>query len=225
MQPYRQQPTKLPHPWGSPGKNTEVGCHFLLQCMKVKSESEVAQSCQTLSDSMDCSLPGSSVHGIFQARVLQWGAIAFSEWACSSSQICFPLFTQAVWLDPSSTFPQSSSPGFFLLKRISCAGQGGQGRGSKPQTDITSLLKNHPSLPALLTNRTMAKPFKLIPISRIISPTLPFGTPCCSYEVPPPHTFCPRLLLSFLFTFCPECASPAGQCFPQLFLNSSYVTP
>ena len=54
-------------------------CHFLLQCMKVKSESEVAQSCPTLSDPMDCSLPGSSIHGIFQAKVLEWGAIAFSE--------------------------------------------------------------------------------------------------------------------------------------------------
>ena len=64
-------------PWDSPGKNTGVGCHFLLQCMKVKSESDVAQSCPTLSDPMDCSLPGSSVHGIFQARVLEWGAIAF----------------------------------------------------------------------------------------------------------------------------------------------------
>ena len=69
----------LPHPWDSPGKNTGVGCHFLLQCMKVKSESEVAQSCPTLSDPMDCSLQGSSIHGIFQARVLEWGAIAFSE--------------------------------------------------------------------------------------------------------------------------------------------------
>ena len=63
---------------GFPGKNTEVGCHFLLQCMKVKSGSEVAQSCPTLSDPMDCSLPGSSTPGIFQARVLEWGAIAFS---------------------------------------------------------------------------------------------------------------------------------------------------
>ena len=63
----------------SPGKNTGVACHFLLQCMKVKSESEVAQLCPTLSDPMDCSLPGSSIHGIFQARVLEWGAIAFSE--------------------------------------------------------------------------------------------------------------------------------------------------
>ena len=77
---HRRQPTRLPRPWDSPGKNTGVGCHFLLQCMKVKSESEVAQSCPTLIDPMDCSLPGSSVHGIFQARVLEWRAIAFSGW-------------------------------------------------------------------------------------------------------------------------------------------------
>ena len=69
--PHRRQPTRLPRPWDSPGKNTGVGCHFLLQCVKVKSESEVAQSCPTLSDPMDCSLPGSSVHGILQARVLE----------------------------------------------------------------------------------------------------------------------------------------------------------
>ena len=74
-----RQPTRLPSPWDSPGKNTGVGCHFLLQCMKVKRESEVAQSCTTPSDAMDCSPPGCSVHGIFQARVLEWGAIAFSE--------------------------------------------------------------------------------------------------------------------------------------------------
>ena len=79
VRPHRWQPTRLPHPWDSPGKNTGVGCHCLLQCMKVKSESEVTQSCLTLSDPMDCSLPGSSVHGIFQARVLEWGAIAFSR--------------------------------------------------------------------------------------------------------------------------------------------------
>ena len=79
VRPHRQQLTRLPHPWDSPGKNTGVGCRFLLQCMKAKSQSEVAQSCLTLSDPMDCSPPGSSVHGIFQARVLEWGAIAFSE--------------------------------------------------------------------------------------------------------------------------------------------------
>ena len=66
-------------PWDSPGKNTGLGCHFLLHCMKVKSENEVAQSCPTLCDPMDCSLPGSSIHGISQARVLEWVAIAFSK--------------------------------------------------------------------------------------------------------------------------------------------------
>ena len=79
VRPHRRQPTRLPRPWDYPGKNTGVGCHFLLQCTKVKSESEVAQSYSTLSDSMDCSLPGSSAHGIFQAKVLEWGAIAFSD--------------------------------------------------------------------------------------------------------------------------------------------------
>ena len=84
VRPQRPQPTRLPRPWDSPGKNTGVGCHFLLQCMKVKSESEVAQSCPTPSDPMDCSLPGSSIHGIFQARVLEWDAIAFSEMLVAS---------------------------------------------------------------------------------------------------------------------------------------------
>ena len=78
VRPHRRQPTRLLCPWDSPGKNTGVGFHFLLQCMKVKSESEVAQSCLTLSDPIDGSPLGSSVHGIFQARVLEWGAIAFS---------------------------------------------------------------------------------------------------------------------------------------------------
>ena len=76
---YRWQPASLCRPWDSPGKNPGVGCHFLLQCRKVKSESEVAQSCPTLSDPMDCSPPGSSVDGVFQARGLEWGAIAFSK--------------------------------------------------------------------------------------------------------------------------------------------------
>jgi len=79
VRPHRRQPTRLSRPWDSPGKNTGVGCHFLLQCMKVKSESEVIQLCPTLSDPMDCSPPGSSVQGIFQARVLEWGAIASSD--------------------------------------------------------------------------------------------------------------------------------------------------
>ena len=79
VRPHRRQPTRLHHPWDSPGKNTGVGCHSLLQCMKLKSESEVAELCPTLSDPTDCSLPGSSVHGIFQARVLEWGAIAIIQ--------------------------------------------------------------------------------------------------------------------------------------------------
>ena len=77
--PHRWQPTRLHRPWDSPGKNTGVGCHFLLQCRKMKSEREVAQSCLTLRNPMDCSPPGFSVHEIFQARVLEWGASAFSE--------------------------------------------------------------------------------------------------------------------------------------------------
>ena len=86
--PHRRKPTRLPRPWDSPGKNTGVGCHFLLQCMKVKSEREVAQSCPTPSNPMDYSLPGSSIHGIFQARVLEWGAIAFSDAFTNLSLFC-----------------------------------------------------------------------------------------------------------------------------------------
>ena len=85
MRPHWRQPTRLPHPWDSPGKNTGVGCHFLLQCMKVKNKSEVAQSCPTLSSPMDCSLPGSSTHEIFQAKVLEWVAISFSNMGTEKS--------------------------------------------------------------------------------------------------------------------------------------------
>ena len=107
MRPHRRQPTRLPRPWDSPGKNTGVGCHFLLQCMKVKSESEVAQSCQTLSDPMDCSPPGSSVHGIFQARVLEWGAIAFSGLALD-----IPYYHTTGY-----TFPKQLPKKMFLFKK------------------------------------------------------------------------------------------------------------
>ena len=124
VQPHKRQPTRLPRPWDSPGKNTGVGCHFLLQCMKVKSESGVAQSCPTLSDPMDCSLPGSSVHGIFQARVLEWGASAFSgpynrdpkRCACSfyrvglqkKMAICEPGSRQCWCPDPGFQPPEAS---------------------------------------------------------------------------------------------------------------------
>ena len=93
--------TRLLHPWDSPGKNTGVGCHFLLQCIKVKSESEVTQSCLTPSDPTDCSLPGSSVDGIFQARVLEWGAIAFSKL----------LYDLAI----NQKFPKAASSGLMYL--------------------------------------------------------------------------------------------------------------
>ena len=96
------QPTRLPCPWDSPGKNTGVGCHFLLQCMKVKSESEVAQSCPTLRDSTDCSQPGSSIHGIFQARVLEWAAIAFYQMFKELTSILPKLFQKS---EVERTFP------------------------------------------------------------------------------------------------------------------------
>ena len=108
-------PTRLPRPWDSPGKNTGVGCHFLLQCMKVKSESEVVQSCPTLSVPMDCSLPGCSIHGIFQAKVLEWGAISFSN-ACmhaKSLQSCPTL------RDPIDGSPPGSSVlGIFQARTL-----------------------------------------------------------------------------------------------------------
>ena len=88
--PQRRQPTRLRRPWDSQGKNTGVGCHFLLPCMKVKSESEVTQSCPTLRDPMDCSPPGSTVHEIFQARVLEWGAIAYWPLIC---KVVVPVYT------------------------------------------------------------------------------------------------------------------------------------
>ena len=114
MQPHRRQPTRLCHPWDSPGKNTGVGCHFLLQCMKVKSESEVAQSCLTLHDPMDGSPPGSSVRGIFQARVLEWGAIAFSAKGLTGSKY-FLLLPLTTALPTSSPVPALPHP---LLSEI-----------------------------------------------------------------------------------------------------------
>ena len=106
VRPHRQKPTRLPRSWDSPGKNTGVGCHFLLQCMKVKSEREVAQSCPTLRDPMDYSLPGSSIHGIFQARVLEWGVIAL---------IHCKLSNRSTWVKQALLYHPLSPRSYILL--------------------------------------------------------------------------------------------------------------
>ena len=110
MRPHRSQPTRLPHPWDSPGKNTGVGCHFLLQCMKVKSESEVAQSCPALSDPMDCSLPGSSVHGIFSGKSTGVGCHCLLQYICSLIPIYYFIlrargFSKALISSPTTCKP------------------------------------------------------------------------------------------------------------------------
>ena len=110
VRPHRRQPTRLPCPWDSPGKNAGVGCHFLLQCMKVKSESEVAQLCLTLCDPMDCSSPGSSVHGIFQARVLEcWCQRYSGSGRGSSSQSAFFLTLPCPFHPRSTIYPLCGS--------------------------------------------------------------------------------------------------------------------
>ena len=120
MRPHRRQPTRPRRPWDSPGKNTGVGCHFLLQCMKVKSESEVAQSCPTLSDPMDCSLPGSSIHGIFHARVLEWGAIECSDDHNSSREHPLPyIVTQRCFSRVLRTFRIYSLSGIQMYPHSS----------------------------------------------------------------------------------------------------------
>ena len=108
VRPHRPQPTRLPSPWDSPGKNTGAGCHLLLQCMKVKSESEVAQLCPTLNDPMDYSPPGSFIHWIFQARVPAWGAIAFSALYASSFRILIEFnffYTEIFCISSNILFP------------------------------------------------------------------------------------------------------------------------
>ena len=94
VRPHRRQPNRLPRPWDSPGKNTGVGCHFLLQCMKVKSESELAQSYPTLSHPMDCSPPGSSVHGF--SRQEYWSGVPlpspFLSHALYQMSVCYLYF-------------------------------------------------------------------------------------------------------------------------------------
>ena len=113
---------QAPCPWGSPGKNTGVGCHFLLQCMKVKYESEVTQSCPTSSNPMDCSPPGPSIHGIFQARVLEWVARhKMFCWIRDSPRIC--LLVSQDWpfskaYHPSLTQLQFQTIALTILKPI-----------------------------------------------------------------------------------------------------------
>ena len=119
VRPHRRQPTRLPRPWDSPGKNTGVSCH-LLQCMKVKGESEVVQSCLTLSDSMDCSLPGSSIHGIFQARVLEWGAIAFSNF-----YVTWIIFSHLLLSFTTTSFTSYERDYVYVLRGLEVL-QGGQ---------------------------------------------------------------------------------------------------
>ena len=121
MRLHRRQPTtRLLCPWDSPGENTGVGCHFLLQFMKVKSESEVAQSCPTLRDPTDHSPPGSSVHGIFQARVLEWSAIAFSAIIPYRRNILAnPILTSLFSLPLPNFIPSLHSPnGQHLLPNL-----------------------------------------------------------------------------------------------------------
>ena len=130
MRPHGLQSTRLLCPWDSPGKNTGVGCHFLLQCMKVESESEVAQSCLIISNPMDCSLPGSSIHGIFRATVLEWGAIAFS-WILYSNEnkwtvITSPLFHSigtAKYISCVTTYTEVNNRDFAgapVVKNLPC---------------------------------------------------------------------------------------------------------
>ena len=102
--------TRVPRPWDSPGKNTGVGCHFLLQCMKVKSESDVAQSCPTLSDPMECSLPGSSVHGIFQQSPPFAGIFLTQGWNAGLPHCRRILFQLRYKGNPISIKPQWAFP-------------------------------------------------------------------------------------------------------------------
>ena len=142
VRPQRRQPTRLPRPWDSPGKNTGVGCHFLLQCMKVKSNSEVTQSCPTLHDPMDCSLPGSSTHGISQARVLEWGAIAFS---ISTATCCYLVIKSCpTLLQPCGVYnpPGSSVHGIFQAGTLEWVAISFSRESSWPrdQTRVSSIL-------------------------------------------------------------------------------------
>ena len=140
VRPQRRQPTRLSCPWDSPDKNTGVGCHVLLQCMKVKSESEVAQLCLTPSNSMDCSLPGSSVHGICQARVLEWVAIAFSDrpqW----TMLIGPWLAHHTSLHPQQGISAGAPEGFSRIwPELLCAAIHGVTKSQTRPSDWTELI-------------------------------------------------------------------------------------
>ena len=118
VRPHALQPTRLLRPWDSPGKNTGVGFHFLLQCVKMESESEneVAQSCPTLNDPMDCNLPGSSIHGIFQARVLEWVAISFSRTAILPAIPLLGIHTEETRIERDTCIPMFTAALFIIAK-------------------------------------------------------------------------------------------------------------
>ena len=147
VQPHKRQPTRLPRPWDSPGKNTGVDCHFLLQCMQVKRESEVAQSCPTPSNPMDCSLPGSSIHGVFQARVLEWGATAFSLYYPSSFQIRNMQFSRV----KDVTFSRSEGSKQYRLKCFKILYRKGIPLLSAPELNCLHHSILHTTFPLVLT--------------------------------------------------------------------------
>ena len=129
VRPHRRQPTRLPRPWDSPGKNTGVGCHFLLQRMEVKSEREVAQSCLTLCNPIDGSPPGSPVPGILQARILEWVAISFSNYFVSC--FLYAHFWRRQW-HPTPVLLPGKSHG-----RRSLVGCSPWGRTESDMTEVT----------------------------------------------------------------------------------------
>ena len=138
VRPHRHKPPRVPHPWDSPGKNTGVGCHFLLQCMQVKSETEVTQSCPTISNPMDHSLPVSSIHGTFQARILEWNVIAFTGielglviyFAYGNIHVSL-LFSQIILPSPSPTESKS-----LWLRLFDC--RAGKGKESRRASECTA---------------------------------------------------------------------------------------
>ena len=146
MQSHRRQPTRIPCPWDSPGKNTGVGCHFLLQCIKVKSESEVAQSCPTLCNPMDCSLPGSSVHGIFQTRVLEWVATAFSTYQDYQLPISYQEIYIYIYIFMCIYIYVYSNRKLILSSYFTCLAK------IVGETDLTEILLSHYSTGSLLSS-------------------------------------------------------------------------